>query len=333
MQQQSDNSGYPLVAIFTPVYNGGTYLGETMACVQAQTYPNLVHVVLDNASTDDTAEIIARYEGGPVKIITARNEEVLKQYPNWNACLAMIPPEAKYFRLLCADDTITPGSIAKMVELAETDDEIMLVTCQHWHDGEIDNDQLNPDETVFDGIEIGRGFLTHKHYALWVTHMLMRASLIEKRGEPFFWSDRIYGDTDVGLALLPHGKLGFIHEPLAMTRVHDEAVTAQVSGPGQVVTAEWLDHLERHGPSFFNTQELDAIRRDYLNFYYRRLLRWRFVNGAQDLYRKHHASLESKGLAPGIGDYARAVFLKLRDKLTGRSGKPSPAFADPHLHG
>src|ERR1700731_169502 len=48
----------PLVAITTPVYNGERYLGETMACVQAQTYPNLVHLVVDNASTDRSAEII-----------------------------------------------------------------------------------------------------------------------------------------------------------------------------------------------------------------------------------------------------------------------------------
>ncbi len=36
----------PLVAIVTPVYNGNPWLVRTLASVQAQTYPNLVHVVL-----------------------------------------------------------------------------------------------------------------------------------------------------------------------------------------------------------------------------------------------------------------------------------------------
>ena len=45
----SDADRVPLVAIATPVYNGAEYLADTMACVQAQTYPNLVHCVLDNA--------------------------------------------------------------------------------------------------------------------------------------------------------------------------------------------------------------------------------------------------------------------------------------------
>ena len=40
----------PTVAVVTPVYNGAKFLREAMLSVQAQTYPNLVHFVLDNAS-------------------------------------------------------------------------------------------------------------------------------------------------------------------------------------------------------------------------------------------------------------------------------------------
>ena len=332
MKLEAVKDGYPLVAVFTPVYNGDAFLAETMECVQAQTYPNLVHVVLDNVSSDKTPEIIARYLDGPVPVITKRNVEVLTQYPNWNACLDMVPGDAKYFRLLCADDTITPDSMSKMVALAETDDEITLVTCQHEHDGVINNDQLPANETVFDGIEIGRGFLTHAHFSFWVTHMLMRSSLIEKRGRPFFWADRIYGDTDAGLGVLPFGKFGFIHEPLATTRVHEGAVTTQISGPGAVVMSEYIGHLDRHGPNFFNPQELSVIRKDYLNYYYRRMLKWRYREGAAELYDKHYASLTEQGYAPGFSEFAGAVLSRITAKLTGRVGKPSPAFADPNLH-
>ena len=46
-----------LVAVLTPVYNGARFLRETMECVQASDYTNMVHVILDNASTDATPEI------------------------------------------------------------------------------------------------------------------------------------------------------------------------------------------------------------------------------------------------------------------------------------
>jgi glycosyltransferase involved in cell wall biosynthesis len=66
-----------LAAICTPVYNGQKYLAETLECVQAQTYPNLVHVILDNASKDSTPEIIERFKGGRVPLLVSRNPETV----------------------------------------------------------------------------------------------------------------------------------------------------------------------------------------------------------------------------------------------------------------
>ena len=73
----------PLVAVVTPVYNGAKYLAETMACVQAQTYPHLVHVILDNASTDATPEIIRSFENQRVPLIMARNDTTVPFAENW----------------------------------------------------------------------------------------------------------------------------------------------------------------------------------------------------------------------------------------------------------
>ena len=84
-------SEQPLVAVLTPVYNGAKYLAETMACVQAQTYPNLVHIVLDNASTDATPEIISRYLNLRVPVVTKRNSTLLPQRENYNATVALAP--------------------------------------------------------------------------------------------------------------------------------------------------------------------------------------------------------------------------------------------------
>ncbi len=57
----------PPVAVVTPVLNGEEFLAETMDSVQAQTYPNLVHIVLDNASTDATAQIV-EHDGDEVRV-------------------------------------------------------------------------------------------------------------------------------------------------------------------------------------------------------------------------------------------------------------------------
>lgn len=62
----------PLVSIIIPAYNAETRIADTLACVIAQDYPNIEIVVVNDCSTDRSAEI-ARYAlergGRPFKFI------------------------------------------------------------------------------------------------------------------------------------------------------------------------------------------------------------------------------------------------------------------------
>ena len=51
----------PLVSIVTPVHNGERWLEESIASVQAQTYRPIEQVVVDDGSTDGSAEIARRW--------------------------------------------------------------------------------------------------------------------------------------------------------------------------------------------------------------------------------------------------------------------------------
>ena len=63
----------PLFVVVTPVYNGAKFIAEAMDAVQAQTYPNVLHIVLDNASTDATPDILKRYSNARVPVVVERN--------------------------------------------------------------------------------------------------------------------------------------------------------------------------------------------------------------------------------------------------------------------
>jgi len=56
-------SDWPKITVVTAVYNGEEYLEATLRSVLNQGYPNLEYIVVDDGSTDGTAEIIARYAG------------------------------------------------------------------------------------------------------------------------------------------------------------------------------------------------------------------------------------------------------------------------------
>src|SRR5271167_1922371 len=103
------DSTEPLVSFVTPFYNTEGYLGECIESVLRQTYGNWEYVLVNNCSTDSSAQIAEQYRNEhPDRIRLEHNPVFLSQVENYNHALHLISSESQYCKFVQADDWLFP---------------------------------------------------------------------------------------------------------------------------------------------------------------------------------------------------------------------------------
>lgn len=116
----------PKVSVCIPSYNCAPFLAEALDSVLNQSYTDFELLIIDDCSTDSSAEIIARYAERDARIVFLRNETNLGMVANWNRCLH--EARGEYIRYLFADDLFaSPACLEKMTAALDADREVSLV--------------------------------------------------------------------------------------------------------------------------------------------------------------------------------------------------------------
>lgn len=98
----------PSVTIVVPVYNGERYLRESLDSIVAQDYPNLEILVMDDASTDGSADIIASYGD---RLTHHRQPRNRGQFDNVSDGIELAAGE--YVAVYHADDVYLPSIVSR----------------------------------------------------------------------------------------------------------------------------------------------------------------------------------------------------------------------------
>jgi len=102
-----------LVSIITPTLNRAQFLERNILSIKNQDYPFIEHVVVDGASTDNTIEILRKYEGTyNLKWISEKDRGCANAM---NKGFKMA--KGDIFCWLDSDDIYLPGTIRKIVEI------------------------------------------------------------------------------------------------------------------------------------------------------------------------------------------------------------------------
>lgn len=114
----------PRVSIGLPVYNGDRFLEAAVHSVLAQTYDDFELIVSDNASTDRTPEILARFASVDPRVRVSRNQTNLGAGPNYDRCFHLARGE--YFKWFAHDDLLDPTFLEKTVAALDATPDAIL---------------------------------------------------------------------------------------------------------------------------------------------------------------------------------------------------------------
>lgn len=118
----------PLISIIMPVYNAGSFLVPAIESILNQTYQNFEFIIINDNSTDNSWEIIKKYQKKYLKKIKAINlKRTLNRGGDACANYGLKIARGKYIARMDADDIAHPQRLEKQVDFLEKNKNVFLV--------------------------------------------------------------------------------------------------------------------------------------------------------------------------------------------------------------
>ena len=206
----------PLVTVLMAVYNGEAYLEEAVESILAQTYQTIEFLIIDDASTDRSPEILQAYQDQRIKLL--RNEANLGLTESLNVGLAQA--QGKYIARMDADDVSYPQRLAQQVAFLEIHPEIGL--CGTWA---MDLNKGTQIPRIFPCDDQAIRFTLLKYNPFVHTSVMFRTQLIREHYLTYDTHFVYAQDYDLWTRMANYTKIANLPEFLVQYRIHNKQVT------------------------------------------------------------------------------------------------------------
>jgi glycosyltransferase involved in cell wall biosynthesis len=211
-------SDRPRVSLVVTCYNYGRFLGQCLDSVVDQTLTDWEAIVIDDASTDETGEVLARYQDVP-GIRVVRHSERAGNIRSYNEGLDLAA--GRYVGILSADDyLLRSDGLERQVAVFEDAPGVGLVYSAH-SIVQAGSPVLHvvpwPRAAVRPGLDEFRKLM-------WGNYVLHSGALLRREVErelgPYDPALTHTGDWDMWLRAAARHPVGYIAEPLYAYRIH-----------------------------------------------------------------------------------------------------------------
>lgn len=207
----------PLVSVIMPCYNMASYVSDSIKSVIAQTYPHWELLIVDDASSDETVNIIKSYAQADSRIKFAIKKQNSGISDTRNQCIQMA--QGQFLAFLDADDIWHPEKLEKQLSFMLAKNIGFTYSTYDWinEDGKIMNKFIN---TI--------GNLDYKTY-LRNTIIGCSTVMVNKAitGDVFVPKFRTSEDTATWLDILRKGLMAYaIDESLVSYRIRRKSASS-----------------------------------------------------------------------------------------------------------
>jgi glycosyltransferase involved in cell wall biosynthesis len=175
----------PAVSVVMPAYNHERFVGETIASVLGQSFEDFELVIVDDGSTDGTAEVIHSFSDPRIRYHHQHNEDAFNAL---NKGMAL--SRGRYLSILNSDDLYTPTRLQVLHDACESGARFVFTDVEPIDDrGESLADTPHPwnawhqgnREFYFAKRELYRGFL-HGNYMVTTSNIFITRELFDTVG-------------------------------------------------------------------------------------------------------------------------------------------------------
>jgi glycosyltransferase involved in cell wall biosynthesis/ADP-heptose:LPS heptosyltransferase len=238
----------PLVSVIVTCYNYGRFLGEAVESVMAQTFRDFEIVVVNDGSTDNSAEVaqqLVERHGDPCRIRLINQPNSGQPAAARNAGIAVALGEL--ILPLDADDKIAPTFLEKTVAALQATPEAGVAYTHIQHFGTL--------QSVYPSGAFHAEILARDNVLPYAS--LYRRRLWEEAGG-YRLNVRGYEDWDFWLSLAEKGVIGrLVPEPLFLYRKH----SASLLGTANERRNQLLAQIRCNHPALYSPNQVEEARK------------------------------------------------------------------------
>lgn len=234
-----DVSKTPTVSVVVPVYNGAAYIKECMESVIHQTYRDFELIIIDDGSTDETADIVRTFNDSRIHFI--QNNTNLGLIATLNKAFEL--SRGKYIARLDADDIALPERLAVQVQHMELNQNLALLGTAYF--------PLKQGIASTVTLAMGKGKIqANLLFNSCFAHpsVMIRKSALTERASAFNPAYPHAEDYELWSWLMRNKEVENIAEPLIYYRIHENQIS-KIKQDEQRATAQkirtellqWLD--------------------------------------------------------------------------------------------